>query len=188
MKLRGTQRSVCGRNAALRPLNPGMRGQIEIMGLVVIVILVTLGMFFSVALQNDEKTKITTIYTDERLSGDFLITLLGSHAAHCDAEIEDLARDAVLGLFNRSSYSCGGLDSRSYVNLTIDTVLNDTLELWGRDFELNFSYSYGEDVVPLYYKRQGCRLGQDKTAPGFQAIHLYPEAPGTALFTLVLCN
>ncbi len=166
------------------------RGQTEIMGLTIIVILVTIGMFFSITLKQDEKTDVASVYTDERLTGDFLITFLNTKALHCNAKMRDLARDVILESVGRGSYSCGGNSSRTYFNTTLDRIVDQTIYLWGRDFEINYSYTDEETEVTstYYYRREGCENDQERNAPGIQPIQLYPDLPGNGYLILSICN
>lgn len=160
------------------------------MGLTIIVILVTIGMFFSITLKQDKKTEVASVYSDERLTGDFLITFLNTKALHCNAKMKDLARDAVMESAGRGTYNCGGNSSRKYFNTTLDRIVDQTIYLWGRDFEINYSYTEPEtgETTTYYYRKEGCEEDQDRNAPGIQPVQLYPDLPGAAELVLNICN
>ncbi len=108
------------------------RAQMEIMGLIIIVILVTVAMFFSIALRKPPTAKKTLdVYTDETLAGNYLVTLLKMRVETCESAtsivtMKDIAEDCIRILGpnpqqyqdNNYDFSTTGFDSNDFTEGT----------------------------------------------------------------------
>ena len=182
------------------------KGQIEMIGLVVIVVLVTIAIFYSATLkQPDTSKKTADTYTDEQLAGNYLIVLLESKPdpATCNAPtIKELAVDCIREQEGYTPiYDCGAPDipdNCAYLNATIQDVIAHTIEPWGYNYDLTFTYTKDDTSGPLLSSTPDCSNAKEHGAPGIQFISLYPynirnQNPdddhllGSALFELQLC-
>ena len=130
------------------------KGQMEIMGLVVIVILLSLAMLFVlqfVLLKEPSQTKKT--YTHSQLSANTLNALLKTTTSCRGQDVTQLLQDC-------ASYRPDGLiqcetgqRSCSYVKDTILVILNGTLDYWNKDYLLT------ADLAELEFSQGSC-LGE----------------------------
>jgi hypothetical protein len=105
----------------------------EIMGLAIIVILVTLGIFFVIHFTSTRNsTNIEKEYTDSQMSANLLNTMLQMTAPDCNSkQIKSLFRDCAL---NQKIICNDGKRSCEYLNYTIQKILDKTLVKWNRKF------------------------------------------------------
>lgn len=163
------------------------RAQIEMMGFVMVVILVTIGLFFAVSLRQPESsTKRTlTVYSDEKLASNFLITLLETNIAE-DIKVHDYAVDCVRQhVKDQGKYS---VDTCVATEDIVEQILEDTLGAWGYSYEFTFTYtdaSNNPDILITNASATPC-LGEI-AAPGLQPISLFRVTTGSALMRLDVC-
>lgn len=165
------------------------KAQIEMMGLVVVVILVTLGLFFSLALQPGPESKQTIkVYSDEELAGNFLITLLEADLEGYDLMVREVAVDCVRHHRGEGKYTLDeGRNSCEAFGNTTQHVINHTLEEWGRRYHFIYTYDSGDgDKERLVELGRSCT--GETTAPGIQPISLFRVAPGRAVLRLHICQ
>ena len=167
------------------------KAQIEIMGLVVVVVLVVIGMFFSLTLKTPTNTRpVSQVYGDEKLASDFLITFLETTEPTCEKTMRDIVIDCIkqrtLGV---SRLLCGGEESCSFINSTLYNITSQTLDPWGISYTITFSHVQGGETNEIVrVDHTGCNDGKEVSAPGVQPIPLYGTAPGTAVMRLEICT
>ena len=150
------------------------KGQTEIMGLIVIVVLVTLGMFFMVSFQSQEKQPdIKTNYQDDQLASNFLLTFLKTNSDCRNYNMEDLIQDCATD----QVITCRGLDSCQYINITSEYLLNETLETWGKRYRFEV-----DDIVI----ENNCNSSHERDS-AFQPISLYPR-PTNVILSIDICK
>ena len=97
------------------------KAQMEVMGLIVIVVLLILAIFFVVAFKTSQPgKKIQNTFSDDQLSAKFLISFLKTSAGCRDLTIEDLIQDCAV----ERRITCMGLDSCTFVNKTTFIFIN----------------------------------------------------------------
>ncbi len=154
----------------------GRKGQMEMIGLVIIVILLTLGMLFMAqfALKKEPKKKI---FVRKGLAystmGALMKTTTGTVCYKDDTPTanltigRDLIDDCALYKGAWGSYECGGRDSCSFLNQTISYLLNETLGRWNKHYEFKSSLLSGDFVEELIYIKdeegQGCPGERDSS-------------------------
>ena len=156
----------------------GKRGQMEMIGLVIIVILLTLGMLFMAqfALKKEPKKKIfvrkglaystmgalmkTSVSCDVS-PGEPLptgtITIVGNLIDDC----AEYSYEYKTYLRGKSFYSCGeGMHTCAFLNKTIGDLLNKTLGNWNKHYEFKSSLLRLEEAEVLIHIKdedgQGC--------------------------------
>jgi hypothetical protein len=156
------------------------KGQTEIMGLAIVVILVTLGLFFAVMFGPKTPSKsIVKEYSNEELSQDFVITLLNTET-ECGYDFNKLIRDCAANL---QEIECYEMSSCDYMNLTIETILNRTFYNWDSSFTFRIEKN-NEDII--LFDNTGCTETSEKGSQGIQPVTLYPF-PGQAYIRLDVC-
>jgi len=164
------------------------RAQMEMAGLVVIVILITLGMLFMAqfAMKDDGKKKIFTRkgLAYSAMGGFMKVSIndsqcspgyIGSQSPRLGKElIEDCANNP--SGVSDSIYNCRGLHTCEFLQQFITEQLNETLGVWGRDyiFTSKLIIPDTENVVKLfdYIKGgNGCPKWKDRDGSGLFPIH-----------------
>lgn len=152
----------------------------EIMGLVVIVILLTLGMFFMIAFRTNKTEKeIMKTYDDDQLAANFIISTLKTSATCGKFTMEDLIQDCAV----EKKINCSGMLSCNYVNHTMNMFVNQTLKKWGKKYNLTIITPSNNENITFV---DNCTRSDEKTS-NLQPINLYPY-PGTVRVKLDICK
>lgn len=155
----------------------------EIMGLLIIVILVSLGMFFFILFQTssgnvDNSPKKEYAYNE--LSTSFISTLLKTSA--CGETIDALITDCAT--YRR--IRCGfGVDSCQKVEEVTLDILNKTIDLWNLAYGFEIRYSNNKRFNISKYDCNNETVGRG--VPGIYTLSLYPS-PGNAEIELGICK
>lgn len=165
------------------------KAQMEIIGLVVIVILITLGvLFLAIFALKEEPTK--KVFTRKGLASSAMSSILkttASPSAGCVDEFigledqpplgERILEDCVLYYYTYegdpprragiSQYSCDNLHSCAFFNDTVWKLLNDTLGKWGKKYVFKSEVVDGlGDVTKVVEVRRGnCPGTRDSSGP-----------------------
>lgn len=168
------------------------KGQIEIMGFVVVIVLVTIGLFFSVSLQRpQDNSRELDVYRNEKLASDFLITFLETKHNACDVHMRELALDCIRAYSTGvNKYSCASppLNSCDAISEAFEEIFAQTLDVWGNEYLLTYTYERGNVQEVVFSVDGGCDPNAPRDAPGIQPIVLYPHITGKAWFKLDLCR
>jgi hypothetical protein len=150
------------------------KAQIEIMGLVMIVILITVGMFISYALSTKEKKPDTfKVYGDEEMATNYLITLLETNVENSDLKLHDLAVDCMrikTGGTGVYTYSSG--DSCIHLQTITASITDKTLEQ-GYNYEFLYSYTESSTTKEVFSIKSTDGCPGAISTPGYQPISLY---------------
>lgn len=182
------------------------KGQMEIIGLVFIVILLTIGMLFvaKFGLNEDTSKKIFTrkglAYSamsavmktnvkDACLISDFTGEVVLNNLKISDDLLEDCAKNQG----SKNQIYCNGLDSCQYLNNTISELLNLTLGTWNKNYRFESRLiKYGDTtgagdlVVGPIGTRVGCPKTVDRDTSGNFPINI--EGVGFVESILYLCD
>lgn len=160
------------------------------MGLVIIVILVTMGLLFYVSYSADKTIKrgtkgtVRQEYAYNELSTGFIDAFLGSTAPECgNLNMNDLIRDCAV----RQRINCVGyVDSCDFINQTLIQIKNETLDVWDVPYGLivNYSRTFSDNLV---FVKHNCTGKSPKGAPGLFPVSLFPH-PGAARVELGICK
>src|SRR3989344_6478819 len=107
------------------------KGQIEMMGLMIIVVILSLALLFVVKVVfTQEKTDTTQSYETSKLVESFVNTLFQtSSGCTDDTTIPDLLIDCAKNPFSGGSITCDdGRESCVFANATIVTILQSTID------------------------------------------------------------
>lgn len=179
---------------------PAKKGQMEMMGLVVIVVLLTLGMFFLTLFSFDEKPD-KKIFTRKGLAASTMSALLKTtipQEAQCHperAEVqpagEDLLRDCATSYPTTSTlYQCEHQDSCAYFRIKAAELLEQTLGKWGKHYQLSSRIIRGRDqptnlINPIFdLAENGCAAGERDSS----GLHPIPFEGGLIENELWVCD
>ena len=157
------------------------KSQTEIAGLIFIMIIITIALYFIVSLKTTPTSNKPVVVSAQLkdVSKNFILTLIKTSSS-CGQPLTDYITDCSLGL---GKLVCEGKDSCHYLNETIKTILDQTLNERNMKYELNISY---KDETITYYNQE-CGPEMEKPSVGIQPVTLYPYAKDTALITLGVC-
>ena len=119
----------------------GKKSQLEIVGLVVIVILISLALLFYVQFSMRSAPEIKKTYTNSQLTSNMVNALLETSTECKGNTIAILLADCAADYDRKGIlYDCSGdgnIDSCSFVNNTIQDLLDETLDLWKVKYQLS---------------------------------------------------
>ena len=141
------------------------RGQMEIMGLVIIIVLIIIGVLFGIRFViKKEPPSLAQEFRQTRLAANLLSSMLGTTTPCHDTTVTQLLQDCAIGGGVRCSTSTGTQNSCDFVDGVISTMLGLTLETWRQSYYFSIkgptrvqaiNYGWPEDVVD----NKGC-LGE----------------------------
>jgi Tfp pilus assembly protein PilX len=167
-------------------------GQAEFFGLVIIVFLLTIGMIFVMSLKSNNKTSsIKSNYLDQALSQNFINSMLNMRTECKDMStglklIQLITNCAEKGdPATKGSIRCDNfLDSCEYAAKTLESLLNETLNAWGKSFY--FEITTNEKKI-INISSGGCNLESKipMEPPGKQP---FPIRNGYGMILLAVCK
>jgi hypothetical protein len=166
------------------------KGQAEIIGLMIIVVIITIGMLFYlsyVTSQSDSSSKdsLQKEFVDNELSASFIQTIVRTTIPQCQGlSVEDLI--VFCGLDEQPS-RCNQ-NPCQLLNQTLDHIRNNSLESWGRSYSLKVDFGESSYLAqtPMIFQTDDCEEGTvGRRAPGYQPIP-YPTWD-KAFLSLAIC-
>lgn len=180
------------------------RAQFEIMGLAIVVVIATIGIFFllSFSIGNEDPQDSTDQFTDEQFTQNVIDALMKTSMEGCETyTIADIIYYHVTGRGEpgspRPGTRCaeavdeGQIGSFSELEERMKFIEEDILEETMNDFrgtpyhfqlrspECEETDVYGQDCDTVSYSSQGCDPRVQRTSrPGKQSVRLYPRPDG----------
>lgn len=160
------------------------KAQMEAFGLVIIVFLLALGMFFMVSISGEEGVKAMTFTPQDVKLGQNMIDAIKNIKVDCPPIKRKVGLDELLQ--DMASYGiiyCNGVPSSIYAQEMINTTLQMTLVEWSKPFVFRVEHR-GDDYI--FIDNLNCT--EDK--PGEQGYQPFPlrEGMGTVAMVLYVCN
>ena len=161
-------------------------GQVEIMGLLIVVILVVVVIFLVVSFSAKTPPRdIKTTYMNDQMSAAFILALLDT-STECGNSVSMAEVIADCAAFNR--IDCPGSNSCIYLNESLDDILNSTLVEWGVGFEFSIHHMFfNTPELNNFTFSQGCGYGSISQGVKFQIIPLWPR-PDDIKVRIKICN
>lgn len=151
------------------------QGQIEIVGLVIIVLIVAVAMLFYVSYsssQRAEQKNFQKEYEDTELGTNFVSALLKTSV--CNVNVNDLITDCARGTQRRLICE-GGRGACEMLNYTIIQIKNETLDKWDVSYGLYIDFSLADkEDEPWVYTRYNCTedtVGSRPVSPFTTRLH-----------------
>lgn len=160
------------------------KAQMELMGLMIVVILLIIGVLFAVkfvVLKEPDTTRAT--FTRTQLASNLGMSMLESSTASCrGTAIKDLLMDC--GGRPGGTITCppSGLSSCVYVNKTLVNMLNETLVEWNTKFEAKAYVHKGSNI--FYFNNLDCT----DRKPGESESFFLPTDSGLLKFQIYICE
>ena len=159
------------------------RAQMEALGLVIVVLLVSLAMLFAIIfiVKDDDESPTTPIKQKETASN-FLSAMILTNVPSCkNLTMHDLYIDCAEGSIIDCNAS-GAPNSCYRINQTIPFMLNNTLDVWGKSYVFDaYTSSSGITYTVSHFESGEC----EERSRGFSYL---PTSVGTLFFTLDICS
>ncbi len=155
------------------------RAQLEIFGLIVLVIIVIVGfLVFMVANLNKSHTNIKHAYMTKELATNTLLALSKTNVREDECYGHSLAQLIIDCSKTYHSFSCYGRSSCEVLNSTIEYILSEVLEKEGIRYNFTIHDTGISFVNDCFY------YSKDKV----QSFLILPTFPGQLEITLDICN
>ena len=173
------------------------KAQAEMIGLVIIVIMLTMGMLFMArfALKDDAEKKI---YTRKGLAYSAMSAILKTTTFCQDQNGGNTKRILSIGKeliddcaksygSSYSQFRCSGTHVCEFTSMRITSLLNDTLGKWNKNYDFSSSLIQGTEKVELIsVTNGGCQGAKERDSSGL--FPLYVTGVGLVENTLYLCD
>jgi hypothetical protein len=111
------------------------RAQVEIMGLIIIIILVAVAMIFVLQFTILRKPETLKEYSHSAIGNNMLTSLLQTTTGCHGLTVTDLFKDCAKTGWPGEIQCPDSLKSCAYLNETIDFLFTNTLDKWGRSYD-----------------------------------------------------
>lgn len=140
------------------------KSQLEVLGLAIIVILLTLAVLFVIRfIILKEPTEIRESYTKTEMASNMLNTLIRTDTTCKGKSVTELLQDCASHPPN-GSIECSGQRSCHFLNSTIDMITDETLGVWNVDFEFTVWLDDGTELIHMI-KPVGACTGEKESKP-----------------------
>ena len=167
------------------------RAQMEMFGLAVIVVMITLGFLFVITFRAAApKAEFQKDYTYDELAQNFVNSVISVNVRECGTTritVSDLIKYCNKG--EDVTYRCGGQDACLLLNSTLKTILSRTLESRNDAFML---YTEGLNApgfrdINLTNPNRNCTSRMERGQRGVMPISMFPQ-PGNVFIYLDICK
>lgn len=166
------------------------KGQIEIVGLMLILVIAGLVLAFTLTttFNSEEQTSSSETFGEANMGKSFVQVITNTHIPACGQQYSALVKDCIrngnLEEASDGDIICNGHQSCYYVNQTAHQILRKTLDKWG----VSYYYHINQDGEELWnITNQGCDREKEKESPGRQVLPLYPMQ-SEATVTMEICK
>jgi hypothetical protein len=164
------------------------KAQLEIIGLVVIVIIVITGLLIFLVYKLSNPTRnIQRAYVNNEIATNILLSIDRVNVEECPStRLEELITDCAKP---NPSMLCSGYTSCEIINQTINRILINTLYKWDMSFRFSITspystYPYGEFIS---FDNRNCTARVTQKVRGYALLPLYP-VDGSAEMRLDICT
>jgi len=149
----------------------GVRAQLEMIGLIIIVIIViTSLLIFTVYKISNPHRRIQSRYMNKAIATNMLISITKTNVEEChNISLAELIIDCAK---TYHTITCYDYTSCEVANKTIFNILNKTLIDWEMSFNLSI------EKTPISFVNLGCTSRVKEKVQGFEVLSLYPNQTG----------
>jgi hypothetical protein len=153
------------------------KAQIEMIGLVIIVIIIITALLIFLAYRvSRPRDTIKRAYMNQEIANNMLITMTKVNVEEChNMSLANLLADCARGYY---SINCIDRTSCEAANDTIRDILSHTLDAW------SLAYSMEAEDAGIKFSTPDCGPGKEKD----QAFEILPLSPGQMEVTLDVCK
>ncbi len=145
------------------------RSQMEIFGLAIIIVIITIAFFFYIGTRVKKPKSVSASYVNVEVAQRMVDALLDTKT-DCRAKISEILRDCQSS--NPDMCTAPGLsDSCEYAHATLQNALDNTLKKWNKQYRLTVTQS-GSDLIPPI--ENGCDETMEMETPGIQPVPALP--------------
>ena len=163
------------------------RGQMEIMGLMVIIILIIVGVLFAIKFVVLKKpTDIKKTYTQTQLASNMGTALLQTETKNCrGTTITELLTDWAEWPGQYGTITCGNYKKAGiYANETIANLLNQTFDYWRIKYQIKGYTTKGVGQELFKFNNLGCT----DNVPGESELFFLPTDRGVLTVKFFICS
>jgi hypothetical protein len=162
------------------------KAQMEIFGLVIIVILLAIGLLFAIVILTKTPTREVERVKESVQAANFLNTILGTTSTCGKRTVRELIQNCAVASWSNGIWvgaaPCDETDTCTVAKTMIKNMLNQTLGKWGKDYKF---YMNGTEAVEQIV------IGTDNPCQGEREGSTRPEKIRTGLditVTLHICR
>lgn len=123
------------------------KGQQEIMGLAIVIVLIIIGILFIAKLNSFGTASYKKDYEQSELASSMLNTLLATTSRDCNGiSMAQILQDCA---YNSSSSKCNWENSCAYFGQQAKEIFENSLEQWQIDYEFSVFYDKEEPIITL---------------------------------------
>lgn len=152
------------------------KAQMEILGLAIIVVLISMGILFALSLGGDDDVNIEAEFEQKNLAASYINTLLGTTTSCYQATFRELIQDCAQG----GTIYCDGVDSCGFVIAEFDKIAQRVLAVRKATYSMRL-----KGPGPVEDISSGLEACPGELTPGIQYI---PTRQGTVTIRLDLCQ
>jgi hypothetical protein len=165
------------------------KAQMEIMGLMIVVILLIVGVLFAIKFVVLKKPpEVRQTFSRTQMASNMGLAIMASTTDDCrGTAMKDLLIDCAEWPEENGTITCGdGNKSCLYVNSTIAGILNQTLDKWNVRYYFTAGTRKALDDQLLYFHNRGCEA--DKKLPGESESFFLPTDRGLLTLKIFICE
>ncbi len=163
------------------------KAQMEIFGLMIVVILLIIGVLFAVKFVVLKKPpEIKESFTQTQLASNLGLALMESTTEACrGTALKDLMTDCAEWPELGGTISCDdGTMACEYLNKSVERILNNTVDVWRVKYELKASTGKSRSDEILYFNNRDCT----SNVPGKAESFFLPINGGILTMQIFICS
>lgn len=164
------------------------KGQMEMFGLIIIVIMISIGFFMYIAFKGKEKpNNFQQDFINEELPKNYVNSIVNVNIAECPSyTINDLIKDCATG----RTINCAAQDSCTVLNRTLTFITNRTLMREDRAFHLyTEGINWPTQGQSISMINRNCTKANYRTVQtGTSYVPVWPNPIGTVFLHLEICS
>jgi hypothetical protein len=166
------------------------KAQVEIVGLLIIVIMISIILLFALKAMLDKKDSSQNEFIQRSLASSFIGSMLNTNSictkdTHMDKVLIDCAKYPTMGGSNE--FKCdNGMKSCEFASIIIEDMLNKTLKEWKKSYEFKVKAPEGQLIEELNFTNTvGNEINKDSVTTFVQPLSV--DTSGYRTMEIILC-